>query len=116
MGFSTNSIAKITAVENKGNYDEVKIVISKKDKNTNKYNLVFSAKVRFVGKAHNQRPMPDQRIKILNCDTQNCYVKEDGKVQFLDVPKYVIFDYELQGQAPTTDVPELSDDDLPFNI
>lgn len=115
MGFSVNSIAKIKNVENKGNYDEGTIVISKKDKNTNEYTLVFSSKVRFVGKAHNQKPLSNQRIKIKNCDIQNCYVK-DGKVKFLDAPQYVIFDYELQGQAPTTEMPELTDDDLPFAL
>ena len=93
--FSNNSYAKIKSVENKGNYSVCKISISKKDKNTNKYDTDFIANVRFVGQAHLQKPMENQRIKITSCGVSNCYTK-DEKLEFYKNPNYVIFAYELQ--------------------
>lgn len=100
--FSVNSFAKIKEiVETKDNYTVCKISISKKDKKTNQYETTFIAKVTFLGDAHLQRPMADQRIKITSCGVSNCYVK-DNKLEFLKVPRYVVFGYELQSdQAPT---------------
>ena len=99
--FGVNSYAKIKEVENKGNYSDCKISISKKNKTTNKYETTFIGKVRFVGIAHNQKPMANQRIKITSCGVSNCYTKDD-KLEFMKSPSFVIFDYELQGDAPTS--------------
>lgn len=93
--FSVNSYAKIKEVEDKGNYSVCKISISRKIKNSDKYETDFVAKVRFVGNAHSQRPLKDQRIKITSCGVSNCYVKDD-KLEFLNVPNYTVFGYELQ--------------------
>ena len=94
--FSVNSYAKIKEiVETKDNFTVAKISISKKDKKTNEYETSFMGKVNFVGQAHLQRPLKDQRIKITGCGVSNCYVKDD-KLEFTKVPKYVIFGYELQ--------------------
>ena len=93
--FGVNSYAKIKEVEDKGNYSICKITVSKKDKKTNKYDTDFIGKVRFVGQAHLQKPMANQRIKITSCGVSNCFTKDD-KLEFLKAPNYVIFLYELQ--------------------
>lgn len=115
---SNNCYAKIKEVEDKGNYSICKISISKKNKQANKYETTFYGKVNFVGQAHLQRPLADQRIKIISCGVQNCYTKDD-KLEFMKSPKYVVFGYELQSDEnaeTTTEKLKLEDnfDDLPF--
>jgi hypothetical protein len=97
---SNNCYAKIKEVEDKGNYSICKISISKKNKQTNIYETTFYGKVNFVGQAHLQRPMAEQRIKIISCGVQNCYTKDD-KLEFMKSPKYVVFGYELQSDENT---------------
>lgn len=114
--FSNEAYAKIKSVENKGNYSVCKISTSKKNKATGKYETDFVANVRFVGDAHNQRPMADQRIKITNCGVSNCYTK-DEKLEFPKSPSYVVFGYELQdsnGATAVTPIIEVEDGELPF--
>ncbi len=120
MGFSVGNYAKIKEIkETKDTYTVAKISFSKKNKATNEYETNFIGVARFVGDAHKQRPMVDQKIKITACDVTNCYVK-DGKIEFPERPQYVVFGYELQdGVAPTQvrveSAPALADDDfLPF--
>ena len=116
--FSNNSYAKIKEVEEQENYSVCKITISKKNKTTNKYETDFVGKVRFVGQAHLQKPMADQRIKITSCGVSNCYTKDD-KLEFPKFPTYTIFSYELQdssedfgGARPTLE--EIDEGQLPF--
>jgi hypothetical protein len=116
--FSVNAYAKIKSVENKGNYSVCKISTSKKDKATGKYETDFVGSVRFVGQAHLQRPMQDQRIKITSCGVQNCYTKDD-KLEFLKIPTYIIFGYELQEDSGAVSTPNpilepITEDQLPF--
>lgn len=115
--FSNNSYAKIKEVENKGNYSNCKISISKKNKETNKYDTDFIGWVKFLGKAHNQKPQADQRIKIVSCGVQNCYTKDD-KLEFLKSPSYIVFDYELQdtenNHATLTPLADVDEEELPF--
>lgn len=115
--FGVNSYAKIKSVEVKGNYTVCKISISKKNKTTNKYETSFIGNVRFVGQAHLQRPLADQRIKITSCGVANCYVVDD-KLEFLKSPNYTIFGYELQADGTQTSTPlptfEVTDETLPF--
>lgn len=115
--FSINAYAKIKSVENKGNYSVCKISTSTKNKMTNKYETDFVANVRFVGQAHLQRPMQDQRIKITNCGVSNCYTKDD-KLEFPKNPSYVVFGYELQESSEAspvlTQITEIDGEELPF--
>ena len=116
--FSVNSYAKIKEVEDKGNYSVCKISISKKNKQSGKTETDFVGKVRFVGNAHLQRPLADQKIKITNCGVSNCYVK-DGKLEFQNIPTYIVFGYELQDDngATASAVPTLEmvdPSELPF--
>lgn len=116
--FSVNSYAKIKEVEDKGNYSVCKISISKKNKQSERYETDFVGKVRFVGQAHLQRPLKDQRIQITSCGVSNCYTK-DNKLEFPKAPVYTIFGYTLQDDngAVASDRPILEPIDencLPF--
>lgn len=120
MAFGNNQYMKIWEVADKGNYSEVSMTSSKKNRQTGNYETDFSSKfVRFVKKAHDQRPMQGQKIKITECAVQNVYEK-DGQRQYLKNPTYIVFGYELQddqGQpAPVQPNWEQlnNNDDLPF--
>lgn len=94
--FGTNSYMTIWEVNDKGNYAEVSLSSTKKNKQTGKNEQDFGGKfVRFVGDAYLQRPMPNQRIKLTGCGVQNAYVK-DGKTQYLKNPTYIVWSYDLQ--------------------
>ena len=113
-----NCYAKIKEVEDKGNYSIVKISVSKKNKQSGKYETDFIGKVNFVSQAHLQRPLKDQRIKITSFGVQNCYVKDD-KIEFLKTPRIAIFSYELQEDngASASNIPileEIDSNQLPF--
>ena len=116
--FSVDCYAKIKSVETYEKYTICKITISKKDKKTGAWDTDFVSKVTFVGDAHLQRPMQDQKIKITSCGVSNSYMK-DGKLEFLKMPRYVVFGYELQdGQPATNTQPSLiamdDDESIPF--
>ena len=117
--FSVNSYAKIKEVEDKGNYSVCKISISKKNKQSGKYETDFVGKVRFVGQSHLQRPLKDQKIKITSCGVSNCYVKDD-KLEFLNIPTYTVFAYELQEDSNNSSSSEpfklepINENELPF--
>ena len=67
MGFSIGSLAKIKEVVSVyEKYTVCKLTITKKNKETKKTDLQFSGFVRFIGKAHNNKPRLDQMIKITN--------------------------------------------------
>lgn len=114
---SVNCYAKIKEVEDKGNYSIVKISVSKKNKQSGKYETDFIGNVNFVGQSHLQRPLKDQRIKITSFGVQNCYTK-DGNLEFLKSPRIAIFSYELQEDNSTKSLPpidlDISDNELPF--
>jgi hypothetical protein len=120
MAFGNNQYAKIWEVVDKGNYAEVSISSSKKNKLTQNYETDFSCKfVRFVGNAYKQRPMQGQKIKLTDCAVTNVYEK-NGRKEYLKNPSYVVFAYELQdggngSVAPQPNWEEFStEDSLPF--
>lgn len=117
--FGQGAYATIKEVRQGTNYKnefinayEVKLAISAKNKNTNRYDTDFIGWVRFVGKAFNLHPQAGQRIKITNCGTKNCYIKDD-KIEFLKRESHTVFDYEMIGEQPAQMVEE-DDCDLPF--
>ena len=109
--------AKIKSAENKGNYTVCKLTVTRKDKTTNKYETDFIGKVTFLGDAHKKTPLTDQRIKVLSIGISNCYNKDD-ELKFLQSPKIVCFDYELQDTPNTPTLKPLDGDfvngELPF--
>lgn len=118
--FGTNSYAKIKEVVETGeNYTVCKISIARKNQTTNAYEPTFVGNVKFCGKAHLQRPMAGQRIKLTSCGVNNCYTK-NNKLEFLKSPRYIVFGYELQGEQateqPASKLYTMEDDDglIPF--
>lgn len=98
--FATGAFLTIWNVVDKGKYYEVELSSNKKNKQTGEYECDFSSKfIRFVGRAYQLRPMPNQKIKLTNCGVTNCYM-QDGKRVYLKNPTYIVFDYELQDAAP----------------
>ena len=103
MAFGNGAFLKIWGVTDKGNYAEVEVSSSKKNKQTGEYETDFNSKfVRFVGDAYHCRPMKGQKIKIVECAVTNCYKGNDGKTAYLKNPNYVVFRYELQDGSNTT--------------
>ena len=107
--FGANNYAKIWEVkEVKDKYTVCSVSTSKKDKQTGRYVQDFSdGKVRFVGKAHRQKPQAEQNIKIIDCGVSVIYNKEKNKTY----TNFVIFDYELSNPDSTVSPIE---EDLPF--
>ena len=105
MGFRKDAYAKVWKVEDKGNYSICQVSISKKNKETNQYEVEFQdGFVRFVGKAHEDikaMGIPERgglSIKITACDVTNTYVKEKGKTYV----NYVVFGFETPDGVPST--------------
>lgn len=152
MGFRVGAFATVFSANNLGKYSDANISISKKNQSTDDYDTEFSnGYVRFIGAAHNKLgslnlPTREEykagkknnaRIKIIECDVQNMYMKEeDGKLKafFNKNPQYKVYDFEVdngnnansnrQNQKPTSapqkakptqsGVNEVDDDELPF--
>lgn len=124
MGFRNDAYATVwDSKPGKGKYNELKIQISKKNKDTDKYETDFSGWVRFVGKAAELGLLPERtRIKIKSCDVTNFYNK-DSKVMYWTP---VVFEAELCDSRPqinaiveTDDndflyIPEGIDEEIPF--
>lgn len=137
MGFRQDAYAKVWKIEDKGNYSVGQVSISKKNKNTDQYEIEFQdGFVRFVGNAHNDIqnltiPEKGLTIKITSCDVSNAYVKDKQKTYV----NYVIFGFEIpnsngnknsntksNAKSNSVELPEevpenyatTEDDDLPF--
>ena len=134
MGFREKSYAKIWEIENKGNYHVASMSVSKKNKETGKYDVEWQNKfVRLVGTAHAQAESlkTGDSVKIGACDVSNKYDNEK-KITYTN---YVIFGFEKNDnnggdKAPTTPPAKatptapaggfypvnesIADDDLPF--
>lgn len=104
--FSTGVYFKVWNVVNKGNYSEVDCSTSKKNNQTGNYETDFSSKfVRFIGKAHQKSPQPNERIKVTSCGVQNAR-EVDGRREYYKNPIYIVFDFERDNEpmviAPPT--------------
>lgn len=97
MGFRQGAYAKIWSVEDKGNYSVCNLSISKKNKDTDKYDIEFQdGFVHLVGTAHTgisgmDIPKNGLSIKISSCDVTNNYVADKKKLY----TNYVIFGFEI---------------------
>ena len=152
MGFRVGAFATVFSANNFGKYSDANISISKKNQSADDYDTEFSnGYVRFIGAAHNKLgslnlPTREEykagkknnaRIKILECDVQNMYMKEENgkrKAVFNQNPQYKVYDFEIdngnnangnrqnQNSAPAAQkakparggVNEVDDDELPF--
>lgn len=92
MGFRSGAYASVFSVERgRGNYYDVNIATSRKDKVTGNYNTDFRAFVRFAGDAakgiekydgkssKNNGNRPIARIRLGDVDTTNSYSPETNK-------------------------------------
>ena len=104
MGFRNGSYIKIWEVENKGNYSVANVSISRKNKNTEKYETEFQEKfVRLVSSAHEMLqgvdiPKSGLSAQIKACDVTNKYDAEKKKTFY----NFVIFEMESNDVKPTT--------------
>lgn len=121
MGFRKDGFATVWQVkQGNGNYTDVRISTSKKNKQTDQYETDFSGFVRFVGDAHkNASGLKEKdRIKIGDCEVTNSYDKEK-KVTYTN---YAVFGFEMaDGSVPKTNndagfkpIPDGIDEELPF--
>lgn len=122
MGFKAEAIAYIDKAETNEKYTHAHILISKKIKDSNpaKYVLVFSSYVNFYGKAHQQRPLQGQKVRLKEVDVTNAYLDRGGEQKYNKVPNFVVYDYELlqsreEQPSPMQNFEELTADaELPF--
>ena len=131
MGFRTGAYATIWQVkQGKGNYTDVRLSISKKNRQTNEYEQDFSGFVRFIGTAHQRANSLKERdrIRIGDCEVTNSYDKEKN----VTYTNFAVFSFEdanggtntnQNSQAspnPQSDgfmnIPDgIDDSELPFN-
>lgn len=130
MAFRNGAYAVVWQVnKGNGNYTDVRISTSKKNKQTDQYETDFSGFVRFIGTAHqNAGSLKEKdRIKIGDCEVTNSYDKEK-KVTYTN---FAVFNFEdangngaptnnNQKQQPKKDdgfmnIPDGIDEELPFN-
>lgn len=78
MGVRNGSYATIWEVRDKGNYSDVRVSTSRKNKQTDEYEQDFGGYVRFIGEAHKQAASLSERdrIKFGEVEITNNYVKE----------------------------------------
>lgn len=126
MGFRNGAYATIWEVkEGKGNYADVRISISKKNKQTNEYENDFNGFVRFIGDAGKkvQSYKEKDRVKLGDCDVTNHYDKEK-KVTYTNCVVFSFEDPESNGASNNTsngsdgfmNIPDdVNDSGLPFN-
>lgn len=125
MGFRNGAYATIWEVKaGKGNYSDVRLSTSKKNKQTEQYETDFSGFVRFIGTAHqNAGSLKEKdRIRIGDCEVTNSYDKEK-KVTYTN---FAVFSFENANgnnanQSKPTDTNfvnvdnAIEDEELPFN-
>lgn len=114
--------ATIWQVENKGNYSEVRMSTSRKDRDDNYKNSNWSF-VRFIGKAHEAvQSIPERtRVTIRGGLDLEPYLDSTGTQKFPKSPKVVVFEcnvVESDGSAPARrmDSPPVvaDEEEMPF--
>lgn len=125
MGFRTGAYATIWEVkQGNGNYTDVRMNISKKNKQTNQYEVDFSGYVRLIGTAHQRANTLKEKskIKIGDCEVTNSYNKEKN----VTYTNYAVFSFEdvtdsannnatTQNNNGSINVPTGLEEELPFN-
>ena len=131
MGFRTGAYATIWQVkQGKGNYTDVRLSISKKNRQTNEYEQDFSGFVRFIGTAHQRANSLKERdrIRIGDCEVTNSYDKEKN----VTYTNFAVFSFEDANGGTNTNqnsqdspnpqsdgfmnIPDgIDDSELPFN-
>lgn len=126
MGFKTNGYATVWELrKGNGNYTDVRISTSRKDKQSGEYVTDFSGWARFIGAAHQMASSLKEkdRIKLGDCEVTNSYDKEK-KVTYTN---FAVFSFEMANGASTpaktggqpipdefVNIPDGIDEELPF--
>ena len=97
MGLKNGTFATVWEVKKgNGNYTDVRLSTSRKNKQTDQYETDFSGFVRFIGTAHqNASSLKEKdRIKIGDFEVTNNYDKEK-KVTYTN---FAVFSFESAGE------------------
>lgn len=124
MGFRNGAFATVWETRaGNGNWTEVKLSISKKNRQSGEYETDFSGFVRFIGTANaNAAYLGErERIKIGECDVTNRYDRDKG----VTYTNYAVFSFEnVDGNNSSSGGKHQNSDgfmsypdegDLPFN-
>lgn len=116
MGLRTGAFATIWSVENKGNFSNVRVSTSKKNKTTGAYEQDFSGYLRFIGEAHrNVASLKEKdRIKIGEFEVTTNY----DAAKKITYTNYAVFTFENQNgdtAAPAAKKQPKPDVELPQN-
>lgn len=93
MGFRKGAYATVWEVRNgSGNWMDVRLSISKKNRQSGEYETDFSGFARFIGDAADKASCLGERarIKIGECDVTNYYNKEKG----ITYTNFAVFSFE----------------------
>lgn len=99
MGFRTGSFASVWSVRpGRGNFTDVRLSVSRKNKDTGAYEQDFSGFCTFIGHAHAKATQLKERdrIKLLDVDVSTVYDKEKAK----EYINYKVFDFEMADYPP----------------
>lgn len=125
MGIRNGAYATVwEAKPGKGNYMDVRLSTSRKNKQTDSYETDFSGWARFIGKANDLGQLSERtRVQLNEVEVTNHYDKEKNQT-FWNV---AVFDASLcdsnapkSAQAPEVKndfmhIPDDIDDDIPFH-
>jgi hypothetical protein len=107
-------------LENKGNYTEVQMSTSRKDKTSGKFVNSSWSFVKFVGDAHKKANTLQRgdRIELNGAgESKEPYTDKEGKVQYPKNPQQVVFNFSKieKNNAPSSqeDVPSV-EEESPF--
>jgi len=90
--------ANVWTIENKGNYTQVKLGTSRKDKQTGEYKNSNWSFVRFVGEAHKKAQSLSEKDRIVikgGGISQEPYTDQQGNRAWPKSPQIVVFDFEM---------------------
>lgn len=124
MGIRNGAYATIwESKPGKGNYMDVRLSTSKKNKQTDTYETDFSGWARFIGRANELGQLAERtRVKLNEVEVTNHYDKEKNQTYW----SVAVFDAELcdsdstpkNSQAHPEEfltIPDGIDDEIPFN-
>lgn len=127
MGVRTGAYATIWEVKPNGNFTDVRLSTSRKNRQTDEYEQDFGGYVRFIATAHQMAANLKERdrIKIGDCEITNRYVKEKNQTYTnIAIYSFEMADNSNNNSQPTQakkpaekfqNIPDGIDEELPFN-
>ena len=119
---SAGCYVKVWGVERKEKYTKVKATVSKKNKQTNQYEVDWSGFLTFIGEAHSSAASlkVGDNIKVTEFEVSTSYNKEKN----VNYTNYAVYKFEMAGnnnanakqqKKPAPDeLAQGNADDLPF--